>query len=378
MTLLSDENVIIVRPVPTAPAAADRPLSGRGFHRVRVARVVRETEDARSFVLDEPEELRSGFAYRAGQFCTFRVHVDGATQHRCYSMSSAPEVDPDLTVTVKRVPGGVVSNWLIDRIEPGDELEVTLPAGAFQLTSSTAPLVAFAAGSGITPIMSLVRAALATTERRVRVLYANRDRASTIFLDDLARLERESGGRLSVRHHWDVEHGFVDAGAVSEFVDDAASDAELYVCGPTPFMDVVEGALLDAGTAPERIHIERFTPAADASPSDGIDPGATENRAAPAAASGASNVVIEVEGRSGSAEHRAGTTILQTARQLGLDPPYSCEAGNCATCMAKLVEGSVQMHVNDALTEAEVEEGWVLTCQSVPTSPTVHVVYGFD
>ena len=363
----------------TAPAAADRSLSGRGFHRLRVARVVHETEDARSFVLDVPEELRSGFEYRAGQFCTFRVHIDGATLHRCYSMSSAPGVDADLVVTVKRVPGGAVSNWLIDRLVAGDEVEVSQPAGVFQLTGSTAPLVAFAAGSGITPIMSLLRATLAGSRRRVRLLYANRDRDATIFLDELTRLERDSEGRLEVQHHWDVEHGFVDAAAVRRFSGEDLPDAELYVCGPTPFMDVVEGALLGAGAQSDRIHIERFTPSSEVLGPDstGAEPLAGPRRDQ-ADASGTTTVTVEVEGRSGTTAHRPGTTILQTARQLDLDPPSSCEAGNCATCMARVVEGTVTMHVNDALTDAEVEEGWVLTCQAVPTSPTVHVVYGFD
>ena len=389
MTLLLSENVIIVPPVSTAPAAADRPLTGRGFHRIRVARVVEETEDARSFVLDVPDELRAGFSYRAGQFCTFRVHVDGTTHHRCYSMSSAPEVDPELTVTVKRVPGGAVSNWLIDRVAPGDELDVSPPAGVFQLTESDAPLVAFAAGSGITPIMSLLREALATTQRRVRLLYANRDRDATIFLDELDRLERAHVGRLVVQHRWDVEHGYVDAGAVTQFLVEEAglgdeASGELYVCGPTPFMDVVEGALLEAGVPSSCIHIERFTPTSELLVPDSTEPGPLDGADAAGAdaevagASDSTTVTIEVEGRSGTTEHRPGTTILQTARQLGLDPPYSCEAGNCATCMAKIVEGSVEMHVNDALTDAEVEEGWVLTCQSEPTSTTVHVVYGYD
>jgi len=378
MALLLSENVIIVPAVVTAPAPADRPLSGRGFHRIRVARVVRETEDARSYVLEVPEELRAGFAYRAGQFCTFRVHVDGATHHRCYSMSSAPEVDPELTVTVKRVPGGAVSNWLIDRVAPGDELEVTQPAGVFQLTDTDAPLVAFAAGSGITPIMSLLRAALATTPRRVRLLYANRDRDSTIFHDELDRLELAHGDRLVVRHRWDVDHGFVDAAAVTAFLGDEYASGEVYVCGPTPFMDVVEGAVLAAGVEEPRLHIERFTPSNEELIPDGAEDDRAQEPATSDAAPGATNVTIEIEGRSGTTEHRPGTTILQTARELGLDPPYSCEAGNCATCMGKVVEGSVQMHVNDALTDAEVEEGWVLTCQSVPTSSTVHVVYGYD
>ena len=362
--------------------APDRSARAHGFHRVPVAGVVHETDDARSFALDVPAELRDTFSYRAGQFCTFRVVIDGVAHLRCYSMSSAPEGDDPLTVTVKRVPGGIVSNWLIDHVAAGDPVEVTAPAGVYVLTPSTGPIVAFAAGSGITPIMSLVRSALATTDRDVHLLYANRDADSTIFRAALEQLEATAGGRLQVRHRWDVEHGFLDAAAVRAALDElsptARTTAHVYVCGPTPFMDVVESAVLDAGTDPSRVHIERFSPA------DPVEPGAADagepdpSPNAEGTSDTTTTVVIEIDGRSGSTEHRPGTTLLQTARQLDLDPPYSCESGSCATCMARLVEGTVTMHVNDALTDAEVDEGWVLTCQSVPTSPTVHVVYGFD
>ena len=368
MALLESGNVVIVSDVAASPPAGDRPAPSHGFHTVTVRRVVYETADARTFVLDVPEELRDGFVYRAGQFVTVRVHLDGSPLLRCYSMSSAPEVDEAPAVTVKRVPGGAVSGWLVERVRTGDELEVTFPAGTFQLTDSDDPLLAFAAGSGITPIMSLLRSALASSERPARLLYANRDRASTIFADELGLLEASAPGRLHVEHRRDVEHGFVDAAAISAFLDEEPVTCDVYVCGPTPFMDVVESALLDRGVDPARIHIERFTPA--------TPPEATSD--APDGAEPARTVVIEVDGRTGSAEHRPGTTVLQTARQLGLDPPYSCESGSCATCMARLLEGTVTMHVNDALTDAEVAEGWVLTCQSVPTSATVHVIYGFD
>jgi 3-ketosteroid 9alpha-monooxygenase subunit B len=337
-----------------------------GFHTVRVRRVVHETEAARSYVLGIPDELRAGFDYAAGQFVTVRAHVAGATKLRCYSMSSAPEVDDELVVTVKRVPGGAVSNWLVDHVTAGDELEVTYPAGSFRLTPTSGALVAFAAGSGITPIMSLLRSALSTTERPVQLFYANQDRASTIFSERLDRLQHDSAGRMVLERHEDVVAGFVDADEVRSFVGTPEPDAEYYVCGPTPFMDIVESALRGLGVEPEHVHVERF-----AAPPEPIEHASTSDGAT-------STVVIEIEGRTGTAEHRAGTTILQTARQLGLDPPYSCEAGNCATCMARLLEGTVTMLVNDALTDAEVDDGWVLTCQSVPTSPDVHVVYGYD
>jgi ferredoxin-NADP reductase len=345
-----------------------------GFHELRVQRVVRETAEARSFVLDVPPALRAAFAYEAGQFCTFRVWVDGRPHLRCYSMSSAPAVDADLTVTVKRVPGGVVSNWMNDALRPGDVVETTCPAGVFCLGPSDGndDVVAFSAGSGITPVLSLVKTALATTSRRVRLLYANRDRESVIFAAELDALAERYADRLDVVHHFDVEKGFVDAEVVGAFAGTGAGAGEgpeHYLCGPGPFMDIVEKTLLGLDVDPARIHVERFTPG---------EPTDAPEVAEPSTSAATPRVTIELDGRTGSTDHRPGTTILQTARQMGLAPPFSCEAGNCATCMAKLVEGAATMHTNNALTDDEVADGWVLTCQAVPTSASVHVVYDYE
>jgi len=347
----------------SAGPAAHPQAVGRdhAFHSLRIARVVEETADARSFVLEVPPELQPAFTYRAGQFCTFRARIEGQTHLRCYSMSSSPEVDAELQVTVKRVPGGAVSNWMVDRLGPGDVVETTCPAGVFCLGSDERDIVAFAAGSGITPVFSLVKTALATTPRRVRLLYANRDRDSVIFADELEQLAARHPDRLAVTHHLDVEQGFVDRDSVLP-ISGTADDAEYFICGPPPFMDIVEGALLDHRVEERRIHIERFTPPEQAAPTE-------------AATATTARVTIELDGRTDTVDHRPATTILQTARQMGMAPPFSCESGSCATCMARLVEGSVEMHVNNALTDEEVAEGWVLTCQSVPTTPSVHVVY---
>jgi ferredoxin-NADP reductase len=353
--------------------ALSRPLGGaagtahdHGFHRLRVARVIAETADASSFVLDVPEELTPVFAYEAGQFCTFRVRVDGRVLLRCYSMSSSPGVDPELTVTVKRTPGGVVSNWMNDQLREGDTVEATRPAGVFRLGAGRGDLVAFSAGSGITPVLSLMKAALATTTRRVRLLYANQRRDAVIFGSELETLGRQYGERLSVSHHLDIDRGLVEPDTIAEFAD-VAGDPEFYICGPGPFMDVVEQTLRSRGVAPARILIERFTPAE----------WMQEPEPSPAAAV-ATQVTVELDERTATADYRPGTTILQTARQLGMAPPFSCESGSCATCMARLVEGTVSMRVNNALTDDEVAEGWILTCQAVPTSPSVHAVYSYE
>jgi 3-ketosteroid 9alpha-monooxygenase subunit B len=346
-----------------------------GYHPLRIARVVHETADARSFVFEVPRELEPSFAYVAGQFCTFRAHIDGQTLFRCYSMSSSPDVDAELQVTVKRVPGGVVSNWMIDTLMPGDLLDSSVPTGRFCLDPSEQDgaadraIVAFGAGSGITPIFSVLKSALATTARRVQLLYANRDPDAVIFRAALDALVDQYDGRFEVIHHFDVDQGFVGPDELRPVVEDAAAaDADVFICGPGPFMDVVERTLHAHAVAADRIHIERFTPVESESPPH-----------IPVATPEGSPVTITIEltGRTAVAEYRPGTTILQTARQTGMSPPFSCESGNCATCMAKIVEGSASMYVNDALTADEVADGWVLTCQAVPTSPSVHVIYGY-
>lgn len=341
-----------------------------GFHPLRVKRVVEETRDTKSFVFDVPPEQRDDFAYEAGQFCTFRVHIGGENLLRCYSMSSAPETDPDLTVTVKRVPGGRVSNWMNDEVGEGDVLDMTYPAGVFTLRPRSTPIVAFSGGSGITPVISLVKAALATTDRAVRLLYANRDAESAIFVGELEALGRAHPGRLEVLHHLDVEKGFVHSDSVKQFVR-AETDADFYICGPVPFMDIVEDALAVLDVPSGQIFVERFS---NASLTRLEEPLAT-----PVAGTGAraatESVVIVLDGTEHTVGYKTGETFLETARRAGLRPPFSCEAGSCATCMARVLEGEVTMRVNNALTPDEVAEGWVLTCQGLPMSSRVTVVY---
>jgi 3-ketosteroid 9alpha-monooxygenase subunit B len=321
--------------------------------------VVRETADASSFVFEVPSEFEEKYRYRAGQFLTFRVEVLGVSHLRSYSMSSA--VGEELQVTVKRVPGGVVSNWMNDTLRPGDEVEATEPAGAFVLGATGREVVAFAGGSGITPVFSLLKTALATSNRRVRLLYANRDRDSVIFDEELEKLAGLYGDRLVVTHHHDAGSGPVRESQIRS-LQDVVDDAEFYVCGPSPFMELVERTLAAGGAAADRIHVERFAPPNEPDRPD-------DDVAEP------TRLTVRIGRRTVTGDHRPGSTILLTARSLGVRPPSSCETGSCATCMARVVEGSVLMRNNEALTPEEVAEGWVLTCQAVPTSPSVHVVY---
>lgn len=335
-----------------------------GFAPLRIRRVVRETADAVSLVLDVPECCSHRFQYKAGQFLTLRVSVGGRDLRRCYSMSSAP-VEDELRITVKRDPGGVVSNWINDTAAAGDELHAAPPKGRFTLAesdSSPRELVAFAGGSGITPIMSLVRTALAGSDRTVKLFYANRGRDSVIFSEPLARLAEQYADRLTVEHHYDEDAGVVTASTVESFAA-RVGEADFYVCGPTPFMDTVEAALLGAGVPKQRLHLERFTVAAAPDAVTDGDAQACEE------------VVIERQRQKVTAAYRQGDTLLQTARLQGLKAPSSCETGSCGTCMARIVEGSARMLNNDALEADEVEEGWVVTCQALPTSSKVHMIY---
>jgi 3-ketosteroid 9alpha-monooxygenase subunit B len=341
-----------------------------GYHSLRIARVLSETTDASSFVLDVPPELEELFRYRPGQFCTFRVHIDGDEQLRSYSMSSAPATDGALTVTVKRVAGGLVSNWFLDNLSEGDPIELTKPAGVFCPQESERPLLAFCGGSGVTPVMSITKEVLATTARPVRLLYANRDRHSVIFDAALRALEAEHPGRFEVRHHFDTDDGFLTPQAIAQFVAPNL-DADIYICGPGPFMDLVESTVQTQGVAAERIFIERFL-VEQAEKTDALiddEAAGTVNAATP------DEVTVTLGSKTVVVRYQPGDTLLETARRGGLRPPFSCEAGNCATCMAFLHEGSVRMRANNALTPEEVEEGWVLTCQSLPSGPTVRVEY---
>ncbi|HEY9312474.1 ferredoxin--NADP reductase [Williamsia sp.] len=333
------------------------------FYRVPVTQVIRETADTVSLLLDTSTVSGEAFTYRAGQFLTLRVEIDGSVHDRCYSMSSAPMLDRNLQVTVKRERGGVVSNWVHDNIDGGSEVEVSGPGGVFVLgPGEDREIVAFAGGSGITPVFSIIRSALATSSRRIRLLYANRDQDSVIFAGRLDELINVYPSRLTVEHHLDSDNGVVDADEVRTFVLGVDEDADYFICGPGPFMDTVEAALKTTGSDLERLRTERF-----------VKP--TISAHANAGASMTETVGIRLNGRKTVVDYREGNTLLQTGRAAGIRPPAQCETGSCATCIARLVDGEVTMMNNDVLTQDEIDDGWILTCQSIPMTTSVRIDY---
>ena len=335
-------------------------LREHAFHPLTVVDVVDETADTRSYVLAIPPALEARFAYSAGQYCTFRATIGEEDIVRCYSMSSSPETGDPFTVTVKRVPGGKMSNSMNDALAPGDTIEVMPPAGRFVLRAGETPIVAFAGGSGITPILSIIKTALATTAREIALVYANRGPGSVIFADAIERLRAGSGGRLSVHHHLDSEKGFLDAAACAALVGDR-TPADFFVCGPGPYMKIVQAGLDQRGVDPRRVFIERFE--------------LSDEARAAGEQSDTESITIRLDGRKRRIRYEAGDTILDAARRAGLNPPFNCQAGSCGTCMAHLDEGRVTMRVNNALGPDEVEQGWILTCQAIPTSREVVVDY---
>jgi len=334
------------------------------YHPLRIAKIIQETPDARSFVLDVPADLADKFRYRAGQFLTFKVpHGEGAF-NRCYSLSSAPEADGQMKVTVKRVTGGKGSNWFNDALKEGVTIDVLPPAGRFVLGDNELPLLLFGGGSGITPMMALIKSALKGGARRMRLFYANRDKPSIIFDAELLHLIASHPSRLEVIHHLDAEQGLTQPaevlGALKGF-----EGAEAFLCGPGPFMDMVEKTLLGAGMPRDRVRLERF----EASGNDAVPVEQEEGDVIP------SHITIHFEGKTHKVPYKKGQTILEAARGAGLNPLSSCEEGFCASCAAKSIKGKIVLAKNDIYTDDDLANNWILTCQGHCFGPEVEITY---
>jgi len=350
------------------------PLEGHPhheYHPLRVARVVEETADACSVVFDIPDALRDAFRYEAGQFLTLRIPYQGKPLVRCYSLASSPVCEDEHKVTIKRVVDGRISNWINDHLNVGDTVDVLPPGGLFTLREGASPLLMFAGGSGITPVISIVKTALVCTSRTIKLVYANRDRDSVIFREELDALVAAHPDRLEVIHSLDAVDGYLDVPAITAHARGHEA-GECYVCGPAVFMDLVEAGLHAVGVAENRIHIEKFV-----SPPDPDH--LAEAQAAGAAELASSDVPevlkIHLDGQVHEVPYERGQTVLVACQKARLEPPFSCTDGFCGCCMARLRAGQVRMINNDFLSEKELAAGWVLTCQSVPITRECEVEY---
>ena len=330
---------------------------------LRVARVIEETADARSLIFDVPEHLAERFRYQPGQFLTLRIPFGDDWLPRCYSLSSTPLVDEPLRVTIKRVRDGRASNWLCGELQEGQSLQVMAPAGVFVPRHFDGDLLLFGGGSGVTPVLSILRSALLAGHGRILLIYANRDEGSVIFRDELRFLASAHPGRLQVIHWLDSVQGIPGVEQLAELARPFA-EAEAFICGPGPFMDAAVSALKSLGMPGARVHVERFV----SLPGEGEIPDRHSSEAAVAA-----QLHVRLDGEDYAVPCDSGETVLAAMERAGLNPPSACRVGGCASCMCTLQDGAVELLHNDALDAGELAEGWILACQAVPTSAALRI-----
>lgn len=345
-------------------------MSTSRYHSLRVDQVVQETSDAVSLQFAVPAELVERFRYRPGQFLTLRLPWQGEHLLRCYSMSSAPTVDAQLRVTVKRVVEGRGSNWICDHVQVGDVIEVMQPAGVFVPQSLDGEFLLFAGGSGITPVFSILRSVLLRGRGQVRLVYANRDEESIIFREALKDLLEQYADRLDVIHLLDSVQGRPTVSLLKR-LSRGYENAQAFICGPGPYMDAAEQALQELKLPAENIHVERFV----SLPSEESRDEEQQAVLTESAEVDQAQISIELDGQHFELQCQGDETILDAAEKAGIDLPYSCMAGMCASCMCEVTEGEVKLLHNDVLDERDLSRGLTLTCQAVPRTARVSLKY---
>jgi 3-ketosteroid 9alpha-monooxygenase subunit B len=337
----------------------------RVFYRLRVGSVIAETEEACSLVFDVPAELARAFAYQPGQFLTLRIPSDrDGSVARCYSLCSSPVAGDALTVTVKQTPGGYASHWIADNVRPGTMLEVLPPAGMFTPSSLDDDFLLLAAGSGITPVMSILKSALLAGRGRIVLVYANRDAGSVIFGRALREFGATAGSRLLVVHWLDVLQGMPTAAGLVPLVRPFAG-YQIFASGPDPFLSAVRDAASTVGVPPRGVRVERFL-SLQHNPFEEPEP---------VAGGVAATLEVTLDGQRHSLDWPSGTRMLDVLIDADLDPPFSCREGICGACACQLTGGKVEMASNEVLQDADLASGYILACQSVALTPEVTVIY---
>ncbi|MFB9930582.1 2Fe-2S iron-sulfur cluster-binding protein [Amycolatopsis halotolerans] len=327
--------------------------------RVRVTEVVRETADAHSLVL---EPIDGSFDYLPGQFLTVRIPSTEDSVARCYSLCSSPHSEEPPRITVKRTAGGYGSNWLVDNAVEGTVLDVLRPSGTFTPRSLDTDVLLLAAGSGITPVMSILKSCLRAGSGRVALVYANRDEQSVIFRDELLRLTKEFPDRLTVLHWLESVQGMpTEAGLRALTVP--YRERAAFLCGPGPFMELASEVL--SGLSVESVAVERFTSLTG-------DPFASVevDESGPA-----STVEVELDGETRTLRWPRENALLDVLLAAGLDAPFSCREGACSACACVLVSGEVDLVHNEVLDARDLADGLILACQARPRTDEVKVTY---
>ncbi|MFD7846027.1 2Fe-2S iron-sulfur cluster-binding protein [Nocardia sp. NPDC059764] len=337
---------------------------------LRVSAVINETADSCSLVFDVPEELSERFAYTPGQFLTLRIPSDlTGSVARCYSLASSPHTDDKPKVTIKRTVDGYASNWVCDNVKAGDTMEVLPPSGVFTPKNLDEDLLLFAAGSGITPVMSILKSALARGNGRIVVVYANRDHESVIFASELRELADKNPQRVVVIHWLEALQGLPTADAFAALVSPYTA-YEAFMCGPKPFMDRVHDALGQLGVPRNRTHAEVFNslsgdPFADVAP---VEVSAEE-------AADAASVEVELDGETHEMTWPRSQTLVDIMLSKGLDVPYSCLEGECGSCACTVLEGEVEMENAEILDPEDIANGYILGCQARPVTDRLKIQF---
>ena len=343
------------------------------FHKLAVNDLRRESSDAVSMTFAIPEALADDYHFAPGQYLTLRTTMDGEEVRRSYSICSGPD-DGELRIAVKKVDGGAFSSWAADELKSGDQLDVMTPTGRFGVVAASEgarTYVGFAAGSGITPILSIVKGVLAREpDSRFFLFYGNRSTSGMLFREALEELKDRFMQRLSVFHVISGEeqdlpilYGRLDGEKVRALLRSLvpASDVDhVFVCGPTGMSEDIETTCRDIGIAADRIHVERFVSEFGGKPR----PKAVIAVGAPPKAMAS----LIIDGKRREVPVAEGEAVLDAALRAGMDLPFACKGGMCSTCRAKLVEGSAEMEVNYSLEPWELKAGFILTCQARPTS----------
>src|SRR5712672_3884318 len=350
------------------------------FHRLSVNDLRRESPDAVSLTFAIPKDLADDYSFNPGQYLTLRTTMDGEEVRRSYSICSGPD-DGELRIAVKKIDGGAFSSWAADELKPGDELDVMTPTGRFGVAPApdqARVYVAFAAGSGITPVLSIVKGVLAREpDSRCFLFYGNRSTSGMLFREALEELKDRFMERLSVFHVISGEeqdipilHGRLDGDKVRVLLRSlvsASSVDHVFICGPSGMSEDVEATCRDIGIAEEKIHVERFVSEFGGKP--------RAKKIVPAGAPPKAIASLVIDGKRREVPVADGEAILDAALRAGMDLPFACRGGMCSTCRAKLVEGEAAMDVNYALEPWELEAGFILTCQAKPVSQKVVVDY---
>ncbi|MCH2215617.1 MAG: FAD-binding oxidoreductase [Flavobacteriales bacterium] len=359
------------------------------FHQLKIKNVRQETSECVSISFDIPIDLKSEFQYKQGQYITIKETLNGEELRRSYSACSSPVVDHDLRIAVKEIENGRMSGFLNNGVKVGQVLEVMKPMGNFytEMPASTPKVyVGFAAGSGITPILSLLKTALKSDDNsKFTLFYGNKSTSDIIFKSELEELSQEYDGRLRVIHLLSREEtvdpllsGRLSKEKCRELLlkySPTASADEYFICGPYDMIMGINDELLERGVSKEQIHYELFsTPKSEEDEGDEMDPAQTLGDGKTAIENSKMRVILDEE--EVDIPISSNENILDLILDAGLDAPYACTGGSCCTCRAKITEGRAVMDVNYALTDKEVSDGYVLTCQAHPTTPSI--VVDFD